>query len=107
MRNNPEECKQLGEILAEDVNAYDAPVTVLIPQKGISVADGPFHDPEADEALFSAIEGGLRDDIEFRSLDLQINDPSFAKLCAEALLENLRLHSTHQQEAAGTDSCQK
>lgn len=110
LRTNPQECRKLGEILAKKINAYDAPVTVLIPKKGtsvISVAGGPFHDPEADEALFSAIEGGLRDDIEIRSFDVPVNDPLFAKACAEALLENLRLHSTQQQEAAGTDICPK
>ena len=55
LRTNATECRELGRILAGKVNAYDAPVTVLIPQKGISVisvAGGPFHDSEADKALF-------------------------------------------------------
>lgn len=101
MRTNPEECMQLGQILADKVNAYDAPATVLIPRKGISVIsveDGPFHDPEADNALYTAIENGLRDGIQLRSLNVQINDPSFAKACAEELLENLRLHSKRLHE---------
>ncbi|MCO8120906.1 Tm-1-like ATP-binding domain-containing protein [Stieleria sp. TO1_6] len=105
LRTNSEECKKLGEILAAKVNAYDAPVTVLIPQKGISmvsVADGPFYDPEADTALFSAIEGGLRDDIELRSLDLEINDAAFAKACVEALLENLRRTPTGNKNLMGS-----
>jgi uncharacterized protein (UPF0261 family) len=53
MRTTPEECAQLGKIVAEKVNASTGPVTVLIPRRGISVisaAGQPFHDPAADEA---------------------------------------------------------
>ena len=93
LRTNAEECKKLGEIIAGKVNRYTAPVTVLIPRKGISVisvAGGPFHDADADAALFDAIENELRDEIELRSMEIEINDPEFAKACANALLENLR-----------------
>ncbi len=37
MRTNPEECAQLGRILAEKLNRYRGPVTVLLPLGGISV----------------------------------------------------------------------
>ena len=48
MRTTPEECAQLGQILAEKLNLSTGPVTVLIPLKGISVIaapGGPFHWP--------------------------------------------------------------
>ena len=51
LRTTPEECAQLGRILAEKVNLSTGPVTVLLPKKAISVisAEGqPFHDPVAD-----------------------------------------------------------
>ena len=92
MRTNVEECRQLGTILASKVNSYTAPTTVLIPRKAISVISaegGPFHDTQADAALFDAIESTLRKDIEVRSLDLKINHPEFAQACVEALLENI------------------
>ncbi len=92
MRTTPGECSQLGRILAEKVNAYSAPVTVLLPTKAISIlsAEGqPFHDPEADAALFSAIKANLSDSVELIEVDAEINDPAFAKACAEALLRNL------------------
>ena len=92
MRTTQEECRQLGQILAQKVNAYTAPVTVLIPRQGISLLSEkgqPFHAPEADNALFDALTNGLRDDIEVKSLDCAINAPSFAKACAEALLNNM------------------
>ncbi|MFT4549959.1 MAG: hypothetical protein ACI8XO_004781 [Verrucomicrobiales bacterium] len=92
MRTTPEECAALGKILAEKVNAYTAPVTVLLPTKAISIisAEGQaFHDPEADAALFSAIRDNLSDAVELVEVDAEINDPIFSKACADALLKNL------------------
>jgi uncharacterized protein (UPF0261 family) len=97
MRTTAAECAELGRIVATKVNAYSAAVTVLIPRGGISVISGPggpFHDPEADAALFQALESGLRPDIPVVTLDEGINDPAFARSCAEALLDNIRLAAT-------------
>ena len=93
MRTTPEECAKLGEIFAEKVNAYTGPVTVLLPTKAISIisAEGqPFHDPAADEALFTAIKSNLSPDIELIEIDAEINAPEFSRACAEALLKNLK-----------------
>jgi uncharacterized protein (UPF0261 family) len=93
MRTTPEECARLGEIFAEKVNAYTGPVTVLLPTKAISIisAEGqPFHDPAADEALFTAIKSNLSPDIELIEVDAEINAPEFSRACAEALLKNLK-----------------
>ncbi len=92
MRTTPEECAQLGRILAGKVNAYTGPVTVLIPTRAISIisAEGqPFHDPAADEALFSAIRENLADSVELIEVDAEINAPEFSRACAEALLRHL------------------
>jgi uncharacterized protein (UPF0261 family) len=92
MRTTPDECARLGKILAEKVNAYTAPVTVLLPTKGISIisAEGQsFYDPEADEALFKAIRENLDDKVELIEVDAKINDPEFSSACAEALLRNM------------------
>jgi uncharacterized protein (UPF0261 family) len=93
MRTTPEECAALGRVLAEKVNRYRAPAAVLLPLGGISVisaAGGPFHDPEADAALFAAIRQHLRADIPCRSLPVAINDPAFAAACADTLLDLMR-----------------
>jgi uncharacterized protein (UPF0261 family) len=92
MRTSPDECAQLGEILAGKANLSTGPVTVLIPKKAISVisASGqPFHDPAADRALFDAIKANLRKDIPVMEMDCAINDAVFAEACAKALLENI------------------
>jgi len=93
MRTNTDECATLGSIIAEKVNAYTAPVTVLLPTRGVSVISAPggaFHDPAADAALFTSIKSTLRQDIPVVEIDALINDEAFAKACAEALLANMR-----------------
>ena len=93
MRTTADECAQLGKILATKVNAYRAPVTVLLPRRGISLISaegGPFYDAAADRALFAALTGSLRPEVEVISMDCEINDPVFAQACAQALLKNMR-----------------
>ncbi|MCA9073193.1 MAG: Tm-1-like ATP-binding domain-containing protein, partial [Planctomycetaceae bacterium] len=92
MRTTSEECRELGHILAEKINAYTAPVTVLIPQRAISIISAkgqPFEDPEADDTLFRSLDSELRDDIRVQWEDQEINDPEFARACAIALLRNI------------------
>ena len=92
MRTTPDECQQLGKILAEKLNLSTGPVTVLLPLRGgsvISAPGGPFHDLEADNALYSALKSGLRSDIVVKELDCVVNDSAFAEACAHALLLSL------------------
>jgi uncharacterized protein (UPF0261 family) len=92
MRTTADECRRLGEIMAEKLNASTAPVTVLIPLKGISVisaAGQPFHDAEADRTLFEALKAKLRKGIAVRELDCNINDPTFAEAAVQELLKNI------------------
>lgn len=93
MRTTPAECAELGRILAEKANLSRGPVTVLLPLRGISVISEkgkPFHDAAADAALFSSLRQHLRKDIPLLELDCTINDPAFARACADALLQHLK-----------------
>lgn len=86
MRTSAGECREIGRIIARKANACGANCRILIPRRGLSqigAAGGPFHDPEADEALFAAIRDEARVPVEER--DEAINDPGFARACAEAL----------------------
>ena len=88
MRTNAEECAELGKILAEKANANPAPTAILNPLKTVSVisAEGqPFHDPEADAALFSAIHEHAK--VEVINYEEEINSEVFAKAAAHKLLE--------------------
>ena len=92
MRTSPEECAQLGAIIAWKLNASTGPVTVLIPRRAISVISAPgqkFHDPAADQALFDALRANLQPGIEIKELDCAINDLAFAEACAKTLLQNI------------------
>ena len=87
MRTTPAENAELGKIIAAKVNVFAAPSAVMIPRRAISVISAPghpFHDPAADEALFAALRADARVPVE--EFDLEINDPAFARACAEKLL---------------------
>ncbi len=93
MRTNVAECTELGKILAEKLNAYTGPVTVLLPLKGISMIDlegKAFYLPEANQALFDSLKANLRDSIPVVEMDCDVNDEAFATACAEALLKQLK-----------------
>jgi len=96
MRTTPEECQRLGQVLAEKLNLSRGPVSLLLPTQAISVISAPgqkFHDPQADQALFSALRSSLRKDIPVIELSCAINDPVFAEACARELLRNMSLKS--------------
>jgi uncharacterized protein (UPF0261 family) len=91
MRTTPEECARMGEWIAEKLNRCEGPVRLLIPEKGVSAIDAPgkpFWDPEADRALFQALERVFRPgpDKELRRLPLHVNDPQFADELVQAFL---------------------
>ena len=92
MRTTPDECRQLGEIVARKLNQATAPTTLFLPLKGVSALDAPgkqFHDPDADAALFDAIRRTVGPAVTLVELDLHINDPAFADAMAEQLLTSL------------------
>jgi uncharacterized protein (UPF0261 family) len=98
MRTTPEECGELGRILAEKINLSQGPVTVLIPNKAISVisaAGQKFHDQAADEALFGNLTRSLRSNIRVIEMDCAINDAAFAEACAKELLRNVEKVPQH------------
>jgi uncharacterized protein (UPF0261 family) len=87
MRTTAAECAELGKILVEKTNACSAPTAILLPTRAISVisaAGQSFHDAAADRALFDAIKNGSRHPVI--EMDLEINDPAFARACAEKLM---------------------
>ncbi len=83
--------------LEKDSIFCTGPVRFLIPELGVSAIDAPgqpFHDPEADAALFSALERTLRrtDRRQITRVSLHINDPQFAELLSANFQEVLREH---------------
>ncbi|MBI3684047.1 MAG: Tm-1-like ATP-binding domain-containing protein [Acidobacteria bacterium] len=83
MRTTPEENRQIARWIARKINQSSSRITVLIPEKGVSMLDvpgQPFHDPEADAALFEELEATVHQDTMrvIRRLPHHINDRLFA-----------------------------
>jgi uncharacterized protein (UPF0261 family) len=90
MRTTPDECAELGRQIASKLSTAKGPTALFVPMKGVSMiaTEGqPFHDPAADEALFAALREGLSENVELHELDLDVNDPAFAKAMANRLHE--------------------
>lgn len=95
MRTNAEECRRIGAWIGGRLNACEGEVRFLIPEKGVSaldIAGGAFFDPEADAALFAALEETVRQTERRRlvRLPLHINDPAFAAAAAATFLDILQ-----------------
>ncbi|MCQ3979119.1 MAG: UPF0261 family protein [Anaerolineae bacterium] len=89
MRTTPQECAELGRIIASKLNAATGPTVLFIPLKGVSAIDKegqPFYLPEADAALFESLRRNIRPPVELVELDMHINDPEFAAAMAERLV---------------------
>ena len=93
MRTTPEECAELGKIIAAKLNQCTGPATLFMPLKGVSMIDAegqPFHSPEADQALFRAVRDNLdTDKVELIEMNMNINDLDFAVAVANRLLRML------------------
>lgn len=92
MRTTVEENTAQGEWIAAKLNQCDGPVRFLIPEGGVSALDAPgqaFWDPEADAALFAALEAKLVQTPQRRLVRVpcHINDPLFAKTAVDHFLE--------------------
>jgi uncharacterized protein (UPF0261 family) len=95
MRTTVDECRAIGEFLVAKLNAMQGPVRLLVPEGGLSAIDRPgqpFHDPEADRALFDTLERGFRAGAERRLVRLphHINDEAFARALVDAWREVTR-----------------
>jgi uncharacterized protein (UPF0261 family) len=90
MRTTPEECAELGRRIARKLSAATGPTALFLPLGGVSMIDAegqPFHDPEADAALFDALREGLDGHVELVEMDCNVNDPEFAAAMVDKLDE--------------------
>jgi uncharacterized protein (UPF0261 family) len=83
MRTTAEESHAIGSWIVSRLNHMTGPVRFLLPLRGVSAIDAqgqPFHDPGADEALFSAIRQGwiAAGNRKLIEVDAHINDVVFA-----------------------------
>jgi uncharacterized protein (UPF0261 family) len=89
MRTTVRENREIGEWIGNRLNMMEGPVRFLLPEGGVSSLDRPvqpFHDPEADKALFEALEGTVRQTSKRQIIRIRsnINDPEFTSTAAAA-----------------------
>ena len=89
MRTTRDENRAFGEWIGARLNQMNGPVRFLLPEGGVSMLDAPggaFHDPEADDALFEAIERTVRQTPQRRiqRVRANINDETFVDAVIEA-----------------------
>jgi uncharacterized protein (UPF0261 family) len=89
MRTTPDECAELGRRIAGKLAAATGPTSLFVPLGGVSMIDAegqPFHDPEADAALFDALREGLAgSSVELIELEHNVNDDQFADAMVDKL----------------------
>jgi uncharacterized protein (UPF0261 family) len=104
MRTTAEECRLIGEFIAQKLNAMQGAVRFLIPEKGLSAIDKEgqvFYDPQANQALFSALQANFRTTAKHKliKLPLHINDEAFAQALVDAWLEISTLNQRQTKSA--------
>lgn len=94
MRVAPAEAERIGAAIAAKLNDARAGVTVLVPGRGVSALDAagqPFDDPEARQALVTALRAHLDQRVaRVEEFDLHINDHAFADAAADRILNHLK-----------------
>ncbi len=92
MRTSAEESKTIGRRIAEQLNRASGSTVLMLPLRGVSMIDAPgqpFHDPEANAALFGSLRAHAEPNVEIVEIDAHINDPEFAAAVAERMLRLL------------------
>jgi uncharacterized protein (UPF0261 family) len=92
MRTSAAECAEIGRRIAGQLNAARGPTTLVLPLRGVSMIDAegqPFHDPDADRALFDALREHAGPGVRIVEVDAHINEPRFAQALVDELLRHL------------------
>ncbi|WP_291296307.1 Tm-1-like ATP-binding domain-containing protein [Elioraea sp.] len=92
MRTTPEENREIGAFIVSRLNRMEGKVRFLLPLGGVSAIDVPgmpFHDPEADRALFDTIRSHFVTTPNRRLIEVgaAVNDRAFVDATIAAFRE--------------------
>ena len=95
MRTTRDENVAMGKWIGQKLNACEGRVRFLIAEHGVSAIDAPgkpFHDPEADAALFETLEKTVKQTEQRRIVRLpnHINDAAFAAAAVQHFRDIIR-----------------
>jgi uncharacterized protein (UPF0261 family) len=85
-----EEMRQIARTIAERLAAPTAPVSVLVPTRGLSLSGRPgeaLWDEEANAAFVEEIAAAVAPPVELESIETHVNDPAFADRVAQRAVE--------------------
>jgi uncharacterized protein (UPF0261 family)/ABC-type branched-subunit amino acid transport system ATPase component len=104
MRTTAEENERMGHWIGERLNAMDGPVRFFLPEGGVSALDAlgqPFWDPDADTALFRALDQTVRQTSNRQLIRLKrnINEAEFASAIVAAFRSIVGRASTRRRVA--------
>jgi uncharacterized protein (UPF0261 family)/ABC-type branched-subunit amino acid transport system ATPase component len=104
MRTTAAENDRIGRWIGERLNAMDGPVRFFLPEGGVSALDAPgqpFFDPEADAALFRALDQTVRQtgNRQLIRLKRNINEPEFAAAIVAAFRPLIGRPNTRRRAA--------
>ena len=104
MRTTAEENERMGRWIGERLNAMDGPVRFFLPEGGVSALDAsgqPFWDPDADTALFRALDQTVRQTSNRQLIRLKrnFNEPEFASAIVAAFRSIVGRASTRRRVA--------
>ena len=103
MRTTPGENTAMGHWIGERLNLMTGPVRFFLPTGGVSLLDAPdqpFWDPQADAALFAALEETVNQNATRQLIRVphNINDPEFAALIVQTFRT---FHTAPRRKTAG------
>ena len=89
MRTTADECRTIAQRIAAQLNRSTAPVTLVLPLRGVSMIDAPgepFADTTADRVLFQTLRASVSPHVRVVDVDAHINDPLFADTLVREML---------------------
>jgi uncharacterized protein (UPF0261 family) len=96
-RLNREEFVQVAEEVCRRLQGTRRNTVFMLPLRGVgrySIPGGPLHDPESDQAFFSAIRAGLPSSVEIVEIDAHAEDPAFVREAVHRLVGMLEVERT-------------
>ena len=92
MRTTADECVEIGRRIAAQLNTATGPTALVLPLHGVSAIDAPgqpFHDPQANQALFDSLRRHVDGRVQVIEVEAHINDPAFATRARRHIAETL------------------
>ncbi len=91
-RLESQELVQVAEEVCKRLQNTVGKAAFMLPLRGVgrySIRGGPLHDPEADEAFFTALKAGLPPSVEIVEIDAAAEDPAFVREAVRRLVQML------------------